>query len=148
MNPASQSAPSEIAIDIFVGIVFIVAGIIYMMPSIIAFRRAHPSRWIILVINFVFGTTILGWGVALIWALRAVHRTGPVSSGGESGLNIFVNDVRKVQLVEPPPLPQASIAQELDRLHNLLTRGAISQGEFESFKARLLGDLPRVQNGP
>jgi Superinfection immunity protein len=147
MNPASQSAPSEVAIDIFVGLVFIVAGVIYMIPSIVAFRRTHPNRWIILVINFVFGTTILGWGAALIWSLRAVHRTGAEGSGGESGLNIFVNDVRKVQLIESPPLPQASTSQELERLHSLLTRGVLSQDEFDGLKAKLLGAFPRVQNG-
>lgn len=125
---------------IFLGIVFLIAGIIYIIPSIVAFRRDHPNRWIILVINVAFGGTIIGWGIALVWAMRAAHRVGSTSSGGESGLNLFVNDVKRVQVVEPPPLPQSSIAQELERLHGLLTRGAISQGEFDDLKARLLGD--------
>lgn len=125
---------------IFLGIVFLIAGIIYIIPSIVAFRRDHPNRWIILVINVAFGSTIIGWGIALVWAMRAAHRVGSTSSGGESGLNLFVNDVKRVQVVEPPPLPQSSIAQELERLHGLLTRGAISQGEFDDLKARLLGD--------
>ncbi|EAQ37511.1 immunity protein, putative [Nitrobacter sp. Nb-311A] len=125
---------------IFLGIVFLFAGIIYIIPSIVAFRRDHPNRWIILVINVAFGGTIIGWGIALVWAMRAAQRVGSTSSGGESGLNLFVNDVKKVHVVEPPPLPQSSIAQELERLHGLLTRGAISQGEFDDLKARLLGD--------
>jgi hypothetical protein len=124
---------------IFLGIVFLIAGIIYIIPSIVAFRRDHPNRWIILVINVAFGGTIIGWGIVMVWAMRAAHRMGATSSGGESGLNLFVNDVKKIQVVEPPPLPQTSIAQELDRLHGLLTRGAISQGEFDDLKGRLLG---------
>ncbi len=59
--------------------------------------------------------------------------------GGESGLNIFANDIKKIQVVDPPPLPQTSTSQELERLHNLLTQGAISQTEYEGLKAKLLG---------
>jgi hypothetical protein len=42
-----------------------------------------------------FGGTIIGWGIALVWAMRAAHRVGSTSSGGESGLNLFINDVKK-----------------------------------------------------
>lgn len=124
------------------GLAFLIAGIVYIIPSIVAFRRDHPNRWIILVINLAFGGTIIGWGIAMVWAMRAAHRVGTTSSGGESGLNLFVNDVKKIQVVEPPPLPQASITQELERLHGLLTRGAISRGEFDDLKAKLLGNAP------
>jgi len=123
---------------IFLAIFFLVIGIVYIMPSIVAFRRNHPNRWIILVINVVFGGTILGWGIAMVWALRAAHRIGAVSSGGESGLNLFINDVKKIQVVDPPPLPATSPVQELERLHDLLVRGAISQVEFDGLKAKLL----------
>jgi hypothetical protein len=74
--------------------------------------------------------------------MRAAHRVGSTSSGGESGLNLFINDVKRIQVVEPPPLPQASVAQELERLHGLLVQGAISQIEFNGLKARLLGSGP------
>jgi hypothetical protein len=89
----------------------------------------------ILVINLAFGGTIIGWGVALAWAMRAVHRLGSTNSGGDSGLNVFINDVRKVQVIEPPALPQTSATQELERLHSLLIRGVISQIEFDVLKA-------------
>ncbi|QQO18612.1 superinfection immunity protein [Bradyrhizobium diazoefficiens] len=124
---------------IFLGIFFLIIGIIYVAPSIVAFRRNHPNRWIIMVINVAFGGTIIGWGIAMVWAMRAAHRIGPTSSGGESGLNLFINDVKKIQLVDPPPLPQTSTVQELERLHDLLVRGAISQVEFDGLKAKLLG---------
>jgi len=80
--------------------------------------------------------------VALAWAMRAAHRVGSTGSGGESGLNLFINDVKKIQVVEPPPLPQTSLSHELERLHNLLVRGAISQVEFDGLKATLLGNAP------
>jgi hypothetical protein len=139
MHPSSQPPSDDLAVVIFLGISFLIAGIIYIMPSIIAFRRSHPNRWIILVINIAFGGTIIGWGIALVWAMRAAHRVGSTSNGGESGLNLFINDVKKIQVVEPPPLPQTSLSHELERLHGLLVQGAISQAEFDGLKAKLLG---------
>lgn len=138
MHPSSQPPSDDVTFVIFLGIAFLIAGIFYIMPSIIAFRRNHPNRWIILVINIAFGGTIIGWGIALVWAMRVAHRVGSASSGGESGLNLFINDVKKIQ-VEPPPLPQPSLSHELERLHGLLVQGAISQTEFDGLKARLLG---------
>ncbi len=35
-----------------------------------------------------------------------------------------------------------SIAEELDKLHQLLAKGVLTQGEFEQAKARLLGAAP------
>jgi hypothetical protein len=143
MHPSTHSPPDDTVFIIVVSISFLIAGIVYIVPSIVAFRRNHPNRWIILVINIAFGTTIVGWGIALAWAMRAAHRVGSTSSGGESGLNLFINDAKKVQLIEPPPIPQASVVHELERLHDLLTRGAISQIEFDGLKASLLGNAPR-----
>lgn len=40
--------------------------------------------------------------------MRAAYRDGFASSGGESGLDLFIDDVKKIQVVEPPPLPQLS----------------------------------------
>lgn len=124
---------------VFIGVFFLIIGAIYIAPTFVAFKRNHPNRWIIMVINVAFGGTIIGWGIAMVWAMRAAHRVGAVSSGGESGLNLFVNDVKKIQVIDPPPLPQTSPVQELERLHDLLVRGAISQVEFDGLKGRLLG---------
>jgi hypothetical protein len=143
MQSASQMPMESQAFELLIlGIGFLVFVLVYTLPSIVAFRRNHPNRWLILVINLAFGGTIIGWGIALAWAMRAVHRLGSASSGGESGLNLFVNDVRKVQLVDPPPLPQTSVTLELERLHGLFVRGAISQIEFDGLKAKLLGSAP------
>ncbi len=141
MHPGSQPPTDDTAFIIFLGIAFLIVGIIYIMPSIVAFRRNHPNRWIILVINIAFGGTIIGWGIALVWAMRATHRIGSAGSGGESGLNLFINDVKKFRVVEPPP-PQTSLSHELERLHDLLVRGVISQIEFDGLKAKLLDGGP------
>ncbi len=43
--------------------------LVYMVPSIIAQRYQHPRQPAILVLNVALGWTIVGWIVALIWAL-------------------------------------------------------------------------------
>jgi hypothetical protein len=46
--------------------------IIYFLPSIIALARASALNFLgVLILNFFFGWTIIGWFLALIWALTA-----------------------------------------------------------------------------
>lgn len=45
--------------------------IVYFLPSIIAVFRAKPSWFAIFILNLLLGWTIIGWIVALIWALTA-----------------------------------------------------------------------------
>src|SRR5258708_7506378 len=126
MHPGSQPPSDDTAFIIFLSLAFLIVGIIYIMPSIVAFRRNHPNRWIILVINVAFGGTVIGWGIALVWAMRAAHRVGSTSSGGESGLNLFINHLKKIQVVEPPPLPQTSLLHDFGPLHDLLVQDPVS----------------------
>jgi hypothetical protein len=53
-------------------LVLIASVFIYFLPAFVAFRRGHPSRWAILLVNLFFGASIVGWIIALIWALSAV----------------------------------------------------------------------------
>ncbi|MER5360681.1 superinfection immunity protein [Streptomyces sp. NPDC002785] len=52
----------------------VIAGVIgaasYLLPSLIAFNRISRDRWLVLVINVVFGATLPGWVPALYPALR------------------------------------------------------------------------------
>jgi hypothetical protein len=50
-----------------------VATLLYFLPAIIAFARGHQSRWAILLVDFLFGWSGLGWIVAFIWSLSAVR---------------------------------------------------------------------------
>lgn len=43
----------------------------YLLPTIIAFKRRHMSRVAIAIINIFFGWTIYGWWTALLWACSA-----------------------------------------------------------------------------
>ncbi|MER5847326.1 superinfection immunity protein [Streptomyces sp. NPDC002012] len=42
----------------------------YLLPSLIAFNRSSGDRWLVLVVNVVFGATLLGRVLAPCLALR------------------------------------------------------------------------------
>lgn len=46
----------------------IAIGIIYLIPAFNAYSKKHRQRGLILVINLLFGWTILGWLVCLGWS--------------------------------------------------------------------------------
>lgn len=130
-----------------------VAFLIYAIPSIIAFRRRHPNRFAILAINIAFGGTGIGWLGALVWALGAVHLPNEAGNahGGESGLNLFVNDPKTVRLAGPPvttvaragtsasaPLTTLGAVAEIERLNALRASSALTEAEFTDLKTDIL----------
>ena len=44
--------------------------VIYFLPAIIAFARSKRDAVSILVLNLLLGWTMIGWVIALVWALR------------------------------------------------------------------------------
>jgi hypothetical protein len=127
----------------------IVAALAYFIPTYIAFVRGHPNRWVIFLLNLVFGITILGWFGCLIWASNAVHRpVGYKSAGGESGLNLFVNDEKQVRITPAVPVvatkstePVATSVDSSERLEKLAKMhldGLLTAEEFQTLKAKLI----------
>lgn len=43
---------------------------LYVIPTIVAFRRGVPSPWSVAVINILLGWTLIGWAIALAMAAR------------------------------------------------------------------------------
>jgi hypothetical protein len=41
----------------------------YFTPWIIALMRGHRNKYAILTVNLFFGWTLIGWAIALAWAL-------------------------------------------------------------------------------
>ena len=48
---------------------------IYFVPSIVARRSRHPQTTAIYVLNALFGWTVFGWGIALIWAFTTTKES-------------------------------------------------------------------------
>lgn len=57
---------------IYILLAFILILFLYFLPAFLAFSRNHRNRWVILIVNIVFGVTILGWLIALVWAMNKV----------------------------------------------------------------------------
>ena len=106
----------------------VLVPVVYMIPAIVAFWRQHPNRWVIFALNLCLGATGIVWLGCLVWAFMAVHISGDPngSNGGESGLNLAVNDIQRVRIdgpmpsqLLPPPLPQSPRSDAIDRLERL-----------------------------
>lgn len=54
-------------------LIFLFFGIlgfcIYFLPTFIAFKRKHSSKYGILIINLFFGFTFIGWVISLAWSV-------------------------------------------------------------------------------
>ena len=44
--------------------------VMYFLPSIIAFARSKRDTTAIVLLNFFLGWTMIGWVVALVWAVK------------------------------------------------------------------------------
>lgn len=147
LTPAAAQDDDVVATVLGFLLVLVILGVVYFLPTIIAFHRQHPNRWVILILNVVLGGTIIVWLGCLVWAFRAVHITGDPggSHGGESGLNIVANDVRRVRLegLPPPPLPpqpdNSDLIGRLERLKRLLDDGVIDAEQFRRMRNRIIG---------
>lgn len=49
-------------------ILFLITIIFLFIPSFVAFGRDGKSKWTLLVVNVIFGWTILIWFLILAWA--------------------------------------------------------------------------------
>lgn len=47
---------------------FICLMFLYFMPALLATSRDHRDHLAILMVNIIFGWTLIGWVFALIWA--------------------------------------------------------------------------------
>ena len=140
------------AIAVFIGIIVIIAIAIWLLPTIIAFRRRHAYRWIILVIS------LLGplWLVALIWAIfpsdkslidpvvgnvtglgqrNAGDTIGAAKFGAERG---YSDDARSAGA---PAALNATAIEKLERLSELYKRGVLTDDEFAAEKEKLLSRI-------
>ncbi len=96
--------------------------------------------------NVAFGATGIGWIGSLVWALHRVHLPAdPTQSrGGQSGLNIFVNDPRTVHLAETTRAGRWSAGRDTARavtkleLNRLRDDGHLTAEEYARLKAEVL----------
>ena len=96
----------------------VVGGIVlYFLPAIIAYKRNHANKGIILLIDFLLGWTFLGWAGCLVWAF--------IDTDGSKTSNMTRNI-------------GGNKYEDIARLQKLKETGAITDVEFEIEKQKLL----------
>lgn len=91
--------------------------VLYFLPCIIAYKRGHVNKGIILLINFLLGWTFLGWAGCLVWAF--------IDTDGSKTSNLTRNI-------------GGNKYEDLTRLQKLKESGTITETEFEIEKNKLL----------
>jgi hypothetical protein len=65
----------------------------YLLPTFIAGFRNHPNGWAVLWVNVFFGWTIVGWVVALLWAVAPIETyriiENPIDNGYRDAARCF-----------------------------------------------------------
>ena len=71
--PASAATGAKVlGLGLLVFLVAMAFGVLfYLVPTSVAILRGHPKIGPILLVNLLLGWTLLGWAVALAWALSA-----------------------------------------------------------------------------
>jgi|UPI000584F974 hypothetical protein len=55
--------------------ILLIPALLYFIPTIVALLRGHHNAFAIFLTNLLFGWTIIGWLITLIWSTTAiVHR--------------------------------------------------------------------------
>jgi len=147
-TPAFAQSNSTVMLEqlilhlVVLSVLVVVGLLVLFIPAFVAFHRQHPNRWAIAVVCLAFGGTVIGWFGALVWAMQAVHKSPSGSDGGESGLNIFVNDPVPVRIepvaLGPGQVELNGVSQRLARLHQLADRGDISAEEHAALRQAIL----------
>ena len=52
----------------------IIPALMYFLPTVIALARGHHNGFAIFLTNLIFGWTIIGWLITLIWSTTAIVR--------------------------------------------------------------------------
>lgn len=114
------------------GSFFIAAPLLYFLPLIEAKLRRRPNFTSIAIVNTLLGWTFVGWVVALAWACSNRPDVKDPQSGTPSPVPA------PLTRASTAPTPQLSVADEIQKLADLRSRGLITDEEFNAQKAKLL----------
>lgn len=64
------------------------ALVVYLLPTIIAFKVRHHYAWVLAILNVVFGFTVLGWLGFFVWALIGPRKSALDAMSQHSALGL------------------------------------------------------------
>ena len=73
----NESEANAVALAAFLAFCALMV-VLYFIPTLVALMRGHPNAAPIVVVNVLFGWSLIGWGIALAWSLTAFDSRTPV----------------------------------------------------------------------
>ena len=102
---------------VYGAILVVISLFIYFLPTFVAKGKKHPNFMSIFLLNFFLGWSLLGWVIALVWA------------------------VKNEKSSQPTPVSHVSAGDEIAKLKALMEDGAITYDEFEAKKKSILSTI-------
>lgn len=110
---------------------------LYILPSLIAYWRKHPSKPAIILIDLLFGWTLIGWFWALIWACgKTTQPVMIVSDKSATGAAMKAHNAPAANSVA-----SKSVSERIADLKAMLDSGVITEAEFALLKADALKSI-------
>lgn len=119
--------------DIIIVILIILAVFLYFLPSYIGFKRNNPFKWIVFIVNLLFGWTFIVWVVLLIYTAFPNKKTildpiiDPSGSMSAKEYGNRFNDLKT----------HSNKINTIKELYQLKESGAISEQEFNIYRNKL-----------
>lgn len=123
--------------DVLYAVTFIIIGIIalylYLLPSIVAFKKDNPYKSIIVIVNLFFAWTFLVWVILLIYVYFPKNKTILDPIIDPSGTLSSKKDNNKLYRFNS----HSDKAETLKELYQLKQAGAITDKEFKEKRKKL-----------
>ena len=100
--------------------------VLYFTPTIVAVNNDSPQTQAVMVLNLFLGWTLVGWVMALVWAVSKPQVQIQYTQSSE--VNIHQQNL--------------TIIKELTVLDELKSKGSLSEDEYLTLKARLINPKP------
>lgn len=126
-------------------ILLVVGGLvalgIFVIPIVVAFRKNHVYKWIILALTLtspiLFGVT---WLIALIWVLLPQNKTilDPLVSSGDGKSNFGDTASQIVNNFQQGSGTSSGLEKRLAEIERLFQSGALNEEERQSLRQKAI----------
>lgn len=133
---------------------------IYMIPTAIAIMRGHGYVWVIFAVNLLIGWAGFTWIGLLVWAIwpsqkafmdpviddatGTGYRTSPDVRGVAEPMQQRAYQIGSTEVNAKASALTSSNIADLERLGELLSKGVITQEEFERQKLKAMGASSQI----
>ena len=106
-----------------IGVLFFI--LLYFTPSIVAFSNKKSNTTAIIVLNFFLGWSLIGWIIALVWAVSKDNK--PQNIVISNNTNPTTDNKKGFNNLD-----------QLEKLKKLLDDGVITHEEYDKQKEKIL----------